>query len=1201
MAQDERQLLALLDQKKVSYKMVFIDKDDDAKQRMLEAGIKRLPQLHAGGRFIGDAAQVKMLDQDRELDCSLGLGGGKNAAGKEPEDRGRYREKVGGLGEGRDKEDSKRRQQHEDSKRGQQPRVAQAKPIQAKPYEDPLYEDPLASPAGAGRRVRELNSKKEADEGEAVQAFSISDSDDDSDRDSGSKSNGAGGNGNVVTVGGRGNAVTVMSGARGRVANFSKQKDSDDSDSSSDSGDNKPKRNNNIVSSGVMSSKPRSSLVTSGVMSNKPSRNIVTSSIASGLMTKISDTDNNTDNNNDNNSNVLRGGHLDNEKMLAASLGSGFGGLSSVSGLGAYKPKPRAVNHKPGHAKALAAMGLSSDSDSDDGADGRLQKVKSSFGGNDIEDFNSDDERDGNTKGKTRGKQEGFGQNKNSSLTKSPLRTDFGAGKSRIGGGGGGALGGLGLSPSMFGGTPEAMRSTLKAPLENSLKPLGELDSLVFIDEKKDEKSTAAKINGSTGGGSGASQGGSGALQSMDDMEDIEDMSMDEGMEFFSVTSKPHPAANKPIVNKLSPVQPVAARGGINTSPSVPAGGTSRLPNRRGVGVSSGASPKKMMMTDSDEDSESDMELGGSTNHNQQKRSTDNNGGLTHGLGGLMLGRSGKLGSTGGSVESRFVQSSSSDKLGARSTDDVGADDSWIFQDDWANGDDEKPSPNSIKPQQSKPIDPPPTPPPAPHRSLTVQGSSSSSGSPNATARLGGGPLGGGQPTPPHSSAMLSPSIPPSPVLSAGKPPPHRRPSQAVGASSGDLDDMEDIEDMSMDEGMEFFSVTSKPHPAANKPAATMIAPVQPATFMASKRDGGRNSFSGGLGGTAAAVPPPARALQASAAGGSEPPPSPLPTPPTAPPSAANKAIASFVTESSSFPPLGQNSEPNEELEEMQTEVTELRAGMQLLQDENMRLKEEKGEWKRIAEAREEDLRVEKERADKAEAAAATLQEVPVVDGGDARRERARAEETEARANSLQEQLDEAQNDAQLAAQAGRAVGQGNVEANNDLIRELAGLRSQLRSAEEGRAMEQRGAADARRELEAVKGTKTKAEAEAQREMVRLSQEREEGRKALVHEERRNREISTRLERAKEEKHDRELSSQKQMTETLEQLHQAQANERRLGQRWVVVLGIVLPCLLPCPLFQLRSLTHHPSLSSHSPLNRLSSQGSESRGRAAGS
>ena len=78
---------------------------------------------------------------------------------------------------------------------------------------------------------------------------------------------------------------------------------------------------------------------------------------------------------------------------------------------------------------------------------------------------------------------------------------------------------------------------------------------------------------------------------------------------------------------------------------------------------------------------------------------------------------------------------------------------------------------------------------------------------------------------------------------------------------------------------------------------------------------------------------------------------------------------------------------------------------------------------------------------------------------------------------------------------------------------------------------------------------KAKAEAEIQREMVRLLQEREEGRKALVHEERRNREISTRLERAKEEKHDHELSSQKQMTETLEQLHQAQANERRLGQR----------------------------------------------------
>ena len=113
----------------------------------------------------------------------------------------------------------------------------------------------------------------------------------------------------------------------------------------------------------------------------------------------------------------------------------------------------------------------------------------------------------------------------------------------------------------------------------------------------------------------------------------------------------------------------------------------------------------------------------------------------------------------------------------------------------------------------------------------------------------------------------------------------------------------------------------------------------------------------------------------------------------------------------------------------------------------------------------------------------------------------------------------------------------------------MAGARSQLRMAEDGRSLEQRATADVKRELEALKGEKAKAEAEIQREMVRLLQEREEGRKALVHEERRNREISTRLERAKEEKHDHELSSQKQMTETLEQLHQAQANERRLGQR----------------------------------------------------
>ena len=49
MAKDERQLLALLREKEIPYKMVLIDEDDDAKQQMRARGVKRLPQLHANG------------------------------------------------------------------------------------------------------------------------------------------------------------------------------------------------------------------------------------------------------------------------------------------------------------------------------------------------------------------------------------------------------------------------------------------------------------------------------------------------------------------------------------------------------------------------------------------------------------------------------------------------------------------------------------------------------------------------------------------------------------------------------------------------------------------------------------------------------------------------------------------------------------------------------------------------------------------------------------------------------------------------------------------------------------------------------------------------------------------------------------------------------------------------------------------------
>jgi glutaredoxin len=1041
MARDERQLLALLDQKKVRYKMVFIDEDEEAKTRMLQAGIKRMPQLHTGGKFIGDASQVEKLDQARELDLKLGLG------------RGLERRDDGGRDRERDRERDQERER-ERAKEKQQPRVVQSKPVQPKQVQSkpkPIvkaYEDPLASPVPGARSMEEPKDKAKVEDAvESVQAFLMSDSED-SDGSSGNKAGGVSPRGKVVTVGGgRSNTVTVMSGARGSIGTNNKQSDSD-SDSDGDSAD-QPRRNN-IVSSGVMPSSKPTNIVSSGVISNKPSRSLIMGGGGGGLGQSLDISKRSEDS---------RAKKSDNEKMLAASLGSSLSGLSSMSGLGAYKPKPRAVNQKPGHAKALAALGLSSDSDDSDAEEqqsGRGQKdthdVKSlSGGGGDISttsfDFDSDDDHHNSAKAKSGKEGGGVIQIKTNPLDKASTPKDSRTGEAAGGGGAGAALGGLGLSPSMFGGTPEGMRSALKAPLEKPLKPLSELDSLVLIDKGSSKDKTPATASSGVSSGKGS--------EMVEEMEDIEDMSMDEGLEFFSVTSKPHPAANMPTPSKSikSPVQPAQSNKtnclgtgppqGSSQSAPTGSGNAGRLSNRRGLGGNGGRATATAMTMMSDSDSESDMEV----SSNQPKpggRSMLGNSGQLGSTGGSaggwsMMGSSRQLDNTGGSVQlgntggsGQLGNSGGSGQLaelGASSTDKVTDDDSWIFQDDWAS-EDVAPS----KPSENDPIEPLPSPLRS-GRSLTQSTSASSVASSGGlrnrpaspllpSARPGGAVLSPAAPTPPPTASSSSspagkaPSVPASPLLSGGKPPPHRRP--AVGSSSSEMvEEMEDIEDMSMDEGLEFFSVTSKPHPAANK-AAAMIAPVQPATLMASKRDGGRNSFSASGGAAAAAAA--ARAAQSS--GSSHRPPSPSPTPPAAPPSAANKAIASFVTETSSLPRLGQQKvELNAQVEELEDEVTELRAAMQLLKAENLKLKEGKEKWKKAAEAKEEELHAEKERADAAEAAAATAstQEVPVVNGGSGMEANSRAQEAEALVKTLQMELDEARSNALTAAgQAGQ-------------------------------------------------------------------------------------------------------------------------------------------------------------------------------------